>query len=119
MIRESVAILVIGVLMLAVLARAKYFNYVVAVTPILVLPVAHLIIRGVLHLSKGAFFGVRQQVVIGFVDLLAVLGTGILIMALSQKIESKATRRVYQVMLIGYTVILGWAYIYNTLQPLF
>lgn len=119
MLRESVAILVIGVLMLAVLARARYYNYAVGVTPILVLPVIHLIIRGVLYLTKGAFFGVRQQVVIGFVDLLAVVGSGILIMALSQRIESKSNRRLYQIMMIVYTVVMGWAYIYNTLQPLF
>ena len=119
MIRESVAVLVIGVLLVVVLARAKYNSYAIGMTPILVLPVFHLIIRGILYLSKGAFFGVRQQVVIGFVDLLAVIVSGVLIMAFSQKIESKTNRRLYQIMMIVYTVVLGWAYIYNTLLPLF
>ncbi len=119
MLRESIAILVIGLLLVVVLARAKYYNYAVGITPIMVLPALHLVIRGILYLTKGVFFGVRPQVVIGFVDLLAVVTTGVLIMLFSPKFETKTNRRLYQMMMSVYTVLMGWAYIYNTLQPLF
>ncbi len=119
MLRESVAILVIGVLLVVVLARAKYYSYAIGITPMLVLPTLHLIVIGILYLTKGVFFGIRQQVVIGFVDLLAVVATGVLIMVFSPRIETKSNRRLYQIMMSVYTVLLGWAFIYNTLQPLF
>lgn len=119
MVRESIAILALGIILLFVFLRARHPGYSLAALPVCVLPLMHLIIRAILYFSKESLFGFRGPVVTAFVDVLALAVSCALIVFIGTKIESKRIRNLYLLTLISYTALLSWAYIFTTLQPLF
>lgn len=119
MMQESVAILVIGVLLAAVFVRSKHYGYALAVVPVLFLPVLHLLIRMVLYFSKGVFFGIRPAVITAFVDFIAIALACVFTVLFSRRIQARRTRAIYLIMMLAYTVILGWVYVFTALRILF
>lgn len=117
MIPESIAILAISFLLLTSFMRSKYKKAALSILPISILPLLHLMSRGIVRLARGAVFGFRGMIVIAFVDVIAIGITCAIIVGLGHKINTRTSRRVYYFVMIGYTVIVGWVYIYTTLKP--
>lgn len=118
MIQESIAVLLVGVILLVVFIRSKHYGYALGVSPLLVLPVFHLLIRGILLATGGRFFGLRQAVVVAFVDVLAIAVTCAFIAIIGGRIQSKTNKGLYIAMMMVYSILLGWAFAFNTLKPL-
>ncbi|MGD9559857.1 MAG: hypothetical protein AB7V55_04535 [Oscillospiraceae bacterium] len=115
MIREGIAVLLIGVLLVFAYLRTKHYGYAVAVLPVCFIPVGHLLINLILYMTKGAFFfGIRPAVVIAFTDLLTLAITCVSIVVISRRIESKHNRRLYLAAMLAYSVLLGWAFIFSS-----
>lgn len=104
--------------MLVMFARSRYAKAMFSVLPIAIVPLGHIVASGVIFLSKGQLFGVRGLVVIAFADALALGLACALIVHWGKKIEAKLSRRLYYIVMIGYSVIIGWVYIFTTLKPL-
>lgn len=119
MVRESVAILVVGVLLLGVFIRSRHPGYALGVLPITFIPLGHLIIRGVLYVSRQQFFGIRPAVVTAFADLLALAVSCAVIFLFGHRIQSKRNRMLYLLIMLTYTVLMGWVYIFTTISVLF
>lgn len=118
MIQESFAILLVCLLLVIVFSRSKHPGYLVGTLPIAIIPIAHLLISLLLRFSKGTFLGFRAAIVAAFVDVLALVITCALVVVFSTKIESPKNRNIYLVMMLAYSLLLGWAYIYNSVRPL-
>ncbi len=110
---ESVAILSLYLLIFILLLRKKHPGYAFSVVWLSLLPCAHLLF-GLLSFTPFAnVFPVPFSTVQGFVDLLATVISVAAIAMFSRKIESLKNRRIYLFSLIGYSVLLGWAYLLN------
>ncbi len=116
MLRESAAILILSLLIFFIMVRSRHVGYAVAVTPLLVLPGAHLVLLGCLYFAKDTILGVRTAAISGFVDMLAVVVTVVLIAVISRRVESSKNRKIYLLAFTAYTVLLGWVYIWESLQ---
>ncbi len=116
MLRESIAILVLELLMVLILVRSKHPGYALSILPLAILPGAHLLVLLVQRLMGETVFGVRTAAIRGFVDMLAVVGSVLAIVLISRKIDSAKNRKLYLLALIIYTVLLGWIFIWNSLQ---
>lgn len=118
MIAESVVILVLCALIASAFLRSRYRKALLSVLPISFLPATHLIVRGILALTNDYFFGIRAPIVLAFADVLALVFTCVFIIVLSKYIPNKKARRVYEVVMVGYSLLVGWIYIFSTLSPL-
>jgi hypothetical protein len=98
--------------------RAHHAGYSLAVLPVCVLPLFHLVIRLILYASKGVFFGYRAPVVTAFVNVIGLAVSCAAIVLIGQRIEPKRNRSLYLVVMLVYSVLLAWAYIFNALGPL-
>lgn len=116
MVRESFAILLVGVLLLAVFLRSHHPGYLVGSLPVFFIPAAHVLICILLYFTKGAFFGLRAAVVMAFVDVLALAASCVFEAIFSMRIESKRNRKFYLIIMLVYSVLLGWSYLYTTLK---
>lgn len=116
MIREAAALLMIGLLLLFVYLRKKHYGYALAVIPVCLIPAVHLLINLILFFTQGAFFGIRPSVVIAFTDFLALGGTCMIVVRVAQRIGSKRNRLVYSVVMLVYCVLLGWAFLFNSIS---
>ncbi|MDL2294907.1 hypothetical protein LJC60_09850 [Ruminococcaceae bacterium OttesenSCG-928-D13] len=119
MVAESIAILLVGLLLIGSFARSKHPGYMLGALPVCIIPAAHLIIIGVLAISKQRFFGIRPAMVTAFADVVAVILSCLFIVIFSQRIQSKKNRNLYMVIMLVYTLLIGWSYIYTTVSPLF
>lgn len=118
MVVESFSIILVGILLLVAFLRSKHPGYLVATLPVFFIPVGHLLIRFVLYLSKGAFFGFRAAIVVAFADMLALALSCVFVIVLSRRIPSKRIRQLYIVIMLIYSILLGWAYILNALSDI-
>ncbi|MDL2219300.1 hypothetical protein LJC04_03035 [Ruminococcaceae bacterium OttesenSCG-928-O06] len=118
MLQESIAVLLVGVLLVVVFVRSKHYGYALAVLPVGFIPVAHLLIRSILYLAKNSFFGVRPAVVTAFADVVGLAVSVVFVMLFSTRIQAARNRKLYIVVMLAYLVLLGWAYIYNALHVL-
>ena len=116
MIQESIAILFLCLLLVVALWRFRYGKYILFFLPVGIIPLSHLIAWGLLFLPKGIFFGVQPGIIMAFTKLLAIVISCIVITLLSRRIHSKRNRRMYLVASVSYTLLLGWAYIFNSIQ---
>lgn len=119
MVAESVAILIIGVLLLVAFLRTRHYGYAVAVIPVSIIPLFNLLARGIVYATGGGFFGIRPAVVMGFINLLGLALGCALTVFVGFRIQSKRNRGVYLGVMLAYTIILGWSYIYTSLLPIF
>lgn len=119
MVAESVAIVVVCVLMVVAVGKSRFPKAVAIITPVAILPVLHLLASGLVRLAKGRVLGVRGSVAIAFVDVIALGLTCALIVVLGRHISNKTAKRAYYIVMVGYSVLMGWVYVFNTLQPLF
>ena len=117
MISESFAILVVFVLLLVSFMRSKFADVTPIVLPVMVIPGMYILTRGVLFASKGRMFGVRPEIVLAFSSLLAIALTCALMAYISTRLPSKKTKIVYLGVMGLYAVLLGWAYIFDSLRP--
>lgn len=119
MIREGIAVLIIVALLILVYLRKKHYGYVLAAAPLAIIPAVHLLINLVMHLNRGRFFGIRPAVVMAFTDLLALVATCVVIVIIGQRMALKRSRNIYIGFMLAYSIILGWAFIYENLEKLF
>lgn len=118
MLVESVSILAVCLLMLVVFMRSRFSKAIFSILPIAIIPLAHILVTGVVYLAKGQVWGFRGLVVVAFIDAIALGITCAVIVYIAQKIANKLSRRLYKIVMVGYSVIIGWVYIFTTLQPL-
>lgn len=116
MIAESFAILIIGVLLLITFLHKRHPGYALATLPVFFVPAGHLIITLVLKISKDRFFGIRPFMVVAFADVLALALSCVFVVVFSKNVQSKKIRSLYLITMLAYSVLLGWAYLYNTLS---
>ncbi len=118
MIRESIAIAAIGLLLLTAFMRSRHYGYMVASLPVIILPVAHLLTRVILYLAQNQLFSLRPQVATAFGDVLGLVASCVVVGVVASKIPSKKTRSVYLAVILPFTLLLGWIYIYSSLAVL-
>lgn len=114
--RESFAVLLVGLILIVVFVRSKHYGFALAAMPVMLIPVGHLLIRLVLYLTKGSFFGARPPMVIAFTDVLSLALSCVFVVLFSRVFQSRRNRGLYLVTLLAYNILLGWAYIYNALD---
>ncbi len=90
----------------------------VASLPVIFLPGAHLLVRGMLYVAGGRFFSLRPQVVTAFGDMLGLVASCVVVGIVANKIPQKKTRALYLVVILPFTLLLGWIYIYSGLRVL-
>lgn len=118
MIRESIAILAVGVVIMFIFLRSRHYGYMLASLPIFLIPIFHMLVRGILYLSRDRFFGIRAPLVTAFADLLGLVVGCVVIGFIAHRIPSKKNRTLYLVVMLVFTLLLGWAYIFNSLRVL-
>lgn len=118
LIAESVAILLICFVLLVAILRSKNRSSAAIVLPIAVIPAAHLFFKFLLFFAKtGTLFGFRAGMWLAFVDIIALGVTCGIVVGLSTRIKVKKMRRAYLAVMVGYSALLCWGYVFNTLQP--
>lgn len=118
MVAESFAILVVCFLLVVAFMRSRFAKSVVAVLPIAIIPAAYLVIRAIQFAFRESFFGIRIPFLGAFLMVLALGITCAVIVKLGGRIGNKPSRRVYYCVTIGYSVVIGWVYIFYMLRPL-
>lgn len=118
MVIESISILAILCCLLVVFIRAHRPDYAISITPIMILPFAHLVALGILKAAVILLPFSSYYICLAFVDIAALAISSALLLLFSVKIKSKRNKRLYIMMLAGYNVILTCAYVYQTLQPM-
>lgn len=116
MVSESIAIIFVWLVLFIAFLRAKHIGYAVAVLPITFTPFMYLTARGILLLSDSWLFGTRPSVALAFINFVVVVISCAVIVIIGGHIDSKRNRRLYLVTMLSYTILLGWAYIFNSLQ---
>lgn len=117
MVAESVAILAVCFLLLVTFMRSKYSKATITILPIAVTPAAHLLFKGLFLFAKsGSFLDIRVGMWLAFIDVIALGITCGIIVGLSRSIEIKRVRRVYLGIMLTYSVLIGWAYVFDTLK---
>lgn len=119
MIIESISILAILLCMVVVFVRAQRIDYAISITPIMLLPAAHLFALICMRLAKYSVPFTSYRVIIAFVDIASLAVSSGLLLLFSSKIKSKRNKRLYIIMLSGYNIILTCAYVHQILYPLF
>lgn len=118
MVSESVVILVICVLMCGAFFRSKYFKSILSLLPIAVIPAVYLFARGVLFLLRKRIPPHYMQLTLAFILVLAVISTCVFFVLLGSRVSHKAARRVYLGVMIVYSLVIGWVYIFDSMAPL-
>ncbi len=113
--RESAAILALYLLIFVLLIRKKHIGYALSVVWLSLLPCVHLLFGFLSFSPLPALLPASYATVQGFADLVATVVSVVAIVLFSRKIESVKNRRIYLVSLVGYSVLLGWAYLFNGL----
>ncbi len=113
---ETAAILALYLLIFILLLRKKHIGYALAVVWLSILPGAHLLFGLLFFTPFASFLPIPFASMHAFVDLLATVATVVAIVLFSQKIESPKNKRIYLFSLTGYSVLLGWAYLWNNLS---
>ena len=116
MIPESAVIIVIYLILLTAFLRTKHIGYAVVTLPVVIIPFAHLIAQGILFATDGNVFNIHMSIVLAFVDVIALCLTCVMIVLMSHRIQSTTNRKVYLTLMIIYTVILGWIYIFDNIH---
>ncbi|MDL2324465.1 hypothetical protein LJC61_04870 [Ruminococcaceae bacterium OttesenSCG-928-A16] len=120
MVAESIAILAICALLAVGFMRSKFNKATLMVLPITVIPAGHLLVKGLLWFAKsGSLFGVRTAMLLAFANVICLGITCGIIVGLSRYIKTKKMRRIYLGVMVGYSVLIGWAYIFDTLYVFF
>lgn len=119
MVIESISVLAILICLFVVFIRAQRPDFAVSITPIMILPFAHLVALGILKAAVYLLPFSSYFVCLAFVDIAALAISSALLLLCSGKIKSKRNKRFYLIVLAGYNVILTCAYVYQTLQPMF
>ncbi len=111
---ESIAILIIILFILFALLRSQHADYTVSVAPLLIIPFVHLIVNAAMYVAKSGTFNFRPNVVLAFADVISLAISCALFAIFSNKIKNIRTKRVYICVMVGYSIILTCAYIYQT-----
>lgn len=109
------AIVIVLLAMVVVFKRAKKKDYALAVLPLTLVPFAH-IISGVISrfLDSLIFLSFTQIRVL--IDLTAALFSCLLLGFSSRGIPEKRNRRLFTIFCAGFTILLIWVLVYNTLS---
>ncbi len=114
MVTECVAILLIVLFIEFILVRTKHIDYAVSVMPTLIVPSTHLLAVFTMFATGKLFLISRPEIVLAFVDIISLSITCALFALFSFKIKSKKTRHIYLWTMVGYSIILTSAFIYQT-----
>lgn len=109
------AIVIVLLAMVVVFMRARKKEYALAVLPLTLVPFAH-IVSGVMarfldSLIPLSFAGIRI-----LIDLTAALFSCLLLGFSSRGIAEKRSRRLFTIFCAGFTILLTWVLVYNTLS---
>ncbi len=118
MITESVSIVLIVLIIVFMLVRTKHADYAISVLPTLIIPAGHILVTFALFASKDIITVERPSIVFAFSDIVLLSITCALFALFSHKIKNKRTKHVYLWTMISYSVILTWAFVYQTLYEL-
>ncbi|MEG2653193.1 MAG: hypothetical protein RSA17_06410 [Ruthenibacterium sp.] len=118
MITESIAISAIALCLMFLFVRGKHPDYAISVSPILLVPIIHLTALLALRAADGFLPTVPYQMMVAWADMAALAVSCALFVTFSVKIKSKKTKRLYIMLMVGYSVLLTGAYVYQTLEPL-
>ncbi len=117
MITESISILLIVLFIIFILLRGKHADYAISVCPTLIVPTGHVLVTFFLFASKNVITLQRPQIVIAFADIVFLAITCALFAIFSHKIKNIKTKHIYLFTMIGYSVILTCAFVYQTINP--
>ena len=117
MVVECWAILLIILVMSYMYSRAGRRNFGVAILPLTFVPFAHLI-GGPLSrfLSDRTLLSYPNTIQIS-IDVLAVVVSCLIFGAFSRTVQKKSSRMAYLFLCAGFTVVLAWVLIFNTIHP--
>ncbi len=118
MITESVSIIAIVLIIIFTLIRSKHADYAVSIVPTLIVPTGHIFVMAFMYVSRGFFNFARPAIIFAFADIVLLAITCALFALFSHKIKNQKTRYIYTWTMIIYSVILTWAFIYQTLNPI-
>ncbi len=117
MVTESIAILIITLFILFALLRSEHADYAVSVTPLLITPIVNLIISGLIYVLPNSALPFEANVIIIFSHIFALAVACALFVLFSNKIKNANTKKVYVIVMLGYSIILSCAYIYQLIVP--
>ncbi len=118
MITESISIVLIVLIIIFMLIRTKHIDYALSVLPTLIIPSGHILVGFALFAMRDIYAPLRPGMVFAFADTVLLAVTCALFALFSHKIKNKRTRNVYVWTMIGYSVILTWAFIHQTISPM-
>ena len=118
MVVECWAILLIILVMSYMYSRAGRRNFGMAVLPLTFVPFAHLVggplSRVLVDCTSMRFPNIVQI----SIDVAAMVVSCVIFGILSRSIQKKSSRMAYLLLCGGFTIVLAWVLIYNTVHPL-
>ena len=108
------AIVIVLLAMLVVFMRAKKKEYALAVLPLTLVPFAHIVSGVIARLVDPLVFLSYTEIRV-LIDLTAALFSCLLLGFSSRGIEEKRSRRLFTIFCAGFTILLTWVLVYNTL----
>ena len=108
------AIVIVLLAMVVVFMRAKKKEYALAVLPLTLVPFAH-IVSGVIARLIDPLIPLNFIELRVLIDLTAALFSCLLLGFSSRGITEKRSRRLFTIFCAGFTILLTWVLIYNTL----
>lgn len=118
MVTESIAIIALTLCMVFLFVRSKHPDYAASVSPILCVPTMHLLAFLVLRAADHVWVNVPFQIVVALADIVALAVSCALFVTCSVKIKRVRTKRLYIVLMVGYSVVLTCVYVYQIMEPL-
>lgn len=118
MVTECVAILAISLCMIGMFVRTGHGDYALATTPILLVPLTHLLALPVSWWTDSLIVSFPPESIVAFADIGAVAVTGLLIMFFSGKIKSPKIKKLYVTVLGGYSIVLACTFVHRTMAVL-
>ncbi len=115
MIVECIAIIFIILCIVIVFLRAKRTSYALAVLPLLIVPVLHIL---AIYCSRtfSLLFSLDRNLVMIGIDALGLIAACLLLGLASGNISSKKSRFYYLILTGAFLVILSWVLIANNLK---
>lgn len=117
MVVECWAILAILLMMVYLFISRGKASVAGAILPLLLLPAIHLIGGPLSRLGGNYLPAIPTALIHVGLDVLAVVISCSIIGGLSRSIARRSTRNGYVLLCCGFTVILAWVLIFNTVHP--
>ncbi len=119
MVTESVGILIIGALLIAVFVRSKHYGYALAAIPVGIIPAFYLVAQTLIGILGGNFFGIPREDVFIFSNIFGLILSIAFILVYSQKIEFRTNRIIYIAVMVIYVALLCWGFVFDSLNAMY